>query len=54
MRIVFEIKITEDIHRVRLTKKLLDELGQDVAVAVSGHEAIEENAVECIRAFLAG
>jgi hypothetical protein len=47
-RVTFQIEITEDHHQVHLTKRLLKELGEDVAGAVSAHDSVEGNAVECL------
>lgn len=48
MRLTFVVEVKEDDHAVKATKKLLNELGGDVAEAICAHEKIEGNAVECV------
>jgi hypothetical protein len=47
MTLRFEIEIIEDVQPIRITRKFLGELSDDICAAVSAHRKVEGNAVNC-------
>jgi len=47
MTLRFELEIIEDVQQIRITRRFLSELSDDICAAVSAHRKVEGNAVNC-------
>jgi hypothetical protein len=45
----FEIEIIEDVQRIRMTRRFLSDLSDDICAAVSAHRKVAGNAVNCTK-----
>jgi hypothetical protein len=47
MTLRFEVEIIEDVQPIRITRRFLSDLSDDICAAVSAHKKVEGNAVNC-------
>jgi|GEM_PF-4866255 hypothetical protein len=47
MKLRFEVEIIEDVQPIRITRRFLFDLNDDICAAVSAHRKVEGNAVNC-------